>query len=735
MSVGRAVCRSIAWALAVCVCATAIAAGAGNAEEGSDDPLMGAEPLDARLWSATILGQLNGIHSDQDDDGVSGFFDQYGYTPNKGSGVSLELGISEASFDWIKDRATLFQLRFESPSSNLGVTGSDVDKPFWNQRALVLGRTKAFSVDVEYRRFRTEQLRIFPETQAGGGALPFTDLTSRNDRFYRERTGFDGEIRWRPDISFAPESGTRSRFAPELSLRGGRERRASKRQIPTLLNPGNNWLAVTDKRGDDLSDVGAGVLVMPGLGVTLTVDYDYQEFETDNAISDDSLPFPSISRSVAYIPSTQRHTGRIFAHKKIKDRGVITAGFQATLLEQESPETPAQQSAGFGENETIAYTAQLAGDFLITNAFSASAFAKYSYRDHDIDRSSPIFGPGNGTQVDEFLETYLRFDAEAELRYRASSKARFAGGLRFLLIDRDLDFADSGLGNPIIQPENALVDDKTQMWTIFGRAELRPVPRLGIRAKLSYRFAPDTGYITDLDNYFEGELRGTYSLPLLRPASLSLFVRGGIGENNDFSMVDGLAPNPPGPTARRDYERSHATVGLTGDWSPRNDLTLFGSLFYSHDHQSDDLLLSNLQRYFQEVIPIAFVSAGKLDFRSDEVSLVLGSNYSFTERTDSSLSYTYTKAETSYDSGSDRAIQLIDDNREVDANIHAVDFELRHQIRDGMRMFAGYRIQYFSDGSPRPDSLGSVRSPPDRSDFRHTVRIGVSLNGDLLRKH
>jgi hypothetical protein len=300
------------------------------------------------------------------------------------------------------------------------------------------------------------------------------------------------------------------------------------------------------------------------------------------------------------------------------------------------------------------------------------------------------------------------------------------------LIDRDLDFVDSGLGNPLIQPENALVDDKTQMWTIFGRADLRPLPALGIRAKLSYRIAPDTGYITDLDNYFQGELRATYSLPLARPASLSLFVRGGVGENKDFSMVDGLAPDPPGPSVDRDYERSHVTVGLTGDWSIRDDLSFFGSLFYSHDHQSDDLLLSNLQRYFQEVIPMTFTPAGKLDFRSDEINLVLGTNYSISERTDGSLSYAYTKAEANYDSGSNRAIALIDDNRQVDANIHAVDLEVRHRIRDGMRVFAGYRLQYFSDGAPQPDSLGSVRSPPDRSDFRHTVRIGVSLNGDLL---
>jgi len=712
----------------------AIAAGAESDTE-SDDPLMGADPIDSRTWSATVIGQINGVHSDQDDDDVSGFFDQYGYTPNKDPGFGLEIGLRDFSFDWVEDRETRLQIRFDSPTSNLGITGSDIDEPFWNQRGLLLGRTRALRLDAEYRRMRTEQLRLFPETSAGGGALPFTDLTRSSDRFVRDRTGFGAELRWRPDVSFpagAEGHPARSRFLPELSLRAGTERRETKRQIRTLLNPGNDWLAVSDTRGDDVSDVGLGVLAVPIAGITLTADYDYQEFETDNANLDDSLPFPSTSRSVAFVPSTERHSARFQAHKRFEDRASLTAGFQVAHLEQKTPETPAQRSAGFGDNDTLAYTAQLSGDLRVTDDVSASAFVKYAYRDHDLDRSSPIFNPSNGTQVDEFLKTYKRIDAEAELRYRASRRARLGGGLRLLWIDRELDFAQRGLGNPIIQPETALVNDETQMWTIFGTADLRPIPLLRVRAKLSYRFAPDTGYVTDLDNYFEGELRASYTLPVTRPANLGVFVRGGVGENSDFSLVGGLAPNPPGPSVDRDYERSHVTFGLNGDWSWRDDVTLFGSIFYSHDDQSDDLLLSNLQRYIQEVIPITFSSAGSLDYGSDEVSFVAGSKFRVSERTDGRFSYAFTHAESTYDHGSDPAIQLIDANREVDADIHSIDLELRHRVQEGLRLFAGYRIQYFSDAAGQPTSVGSVRQPPDRSDLRHTVTFGVTLNGDLL---
>jgi hypothetical protein len=184
----------------------------------------------------------------------------------------------------------------------------------------------------------------------------------------------------------------------------------------------------------------------------------------------------------------------------------------------------------------------------------------------------------------------------------------------------------------------------------------------------------------------------------------------------------------------RDFERSHVTLGLTGDWALRDDAMIFGSIFYSHDDQSDDLLLSNLQRYFQEVVPITFRSAGDLDFASDEINLVSGMKVSASERTDWSLTYGYTRAETSYDNGSDVVIQLIESNRKVEADIHSIDLGIRHRVREGMRLFAGYRIQYFSDGVSRPSSLGSVRRPPDRSDLRHTVTFGVTLNGDLIAR-
>ncbi len=379
------------------------------------------------------------------------------------------------------------------------------------------------------------------------------------------------------------------------------------------------------------------------------------------------------------------------------------------------------------------YSAQLSGDVQIVRDVSANAFVKFIYRDHDIDQSTTLFNPTNGSQVDEFLETYRRIDMGAEALYRPHRSTRLALGVRMQWIDRDLEFAPAGLGNRVILPQNALVNDETLIWTLFGRADVRPFRGLGIRAELSYQDAPDTGYVTDLGGYVQGNLRATYAVPIALPATVSFHVRGGTGKNSDFSMVSGLGPNPPGPSIKRDYERAHWNLGLSSDLLLKKDLSLFASFFYSRDQQSDDLLLSTVQRYFQDSVPITFRSAGELDFQTDEWGIVLGSQYRFSEQTDLGLSYSFTSAEANYgNSGSARELTLIDDNRVVDAKIHALDFEIRHQLRDGLKVFAGYRLQAYSDGAPKPNSLGSTRQPPSRSDYRHTVSFGFTLNSNLL---
>ena len=168
-----------------------VASGAWAGDNLDKDPDNEIE----RVWSATIIGDFKIMTDRHADNDVGSFFDQYEFTPNKSKDVPFELGLREFSYDRFGPSQTpQLQLRFDSSTSNLGISGSEVDEPFFNQRAEMFERFDAVEFDLKYWRHRTEDLRLFPSTEG----RQFDDLTESDDRFARERTGLFAELRLKP---------------------------------------------------------------------------------------------------------------------------------------------------------------------------------------------------------------------------------------------------------------------------------------------------------------------------------------------------------------------------------------------------------------------------------------------------------------------------------------------------------------------------------------------------------
>jgi hypothetical protein len=687
-------------------------------------------------WSATLLGRLTAVDSEDDSDDLGGFFDRYDYTADKGGALPVEIGLGDASLDLIEDGEALLQMRFRSPTSNLGFT--DSRDWFLNQRGTVLGRLDGLQLDFNYHRFRTEKLRIFPNT--GGSALPFTDLTREDDRFDRTRTGFVSELRWRPASHFGPQLGRLAGWAPELAFRGGFESREGTRQLRTSLDPGNDWTSLGQNLNSEVGRVGAGLRITPGGRFTLRLDMDHKRFrQKSSTIQTSDLPFSSNPGSVGFVPSSDRTTAKVRLDGRIGDRLDLRAGFQATLLKQPDRETPAQQTYGLQGPEIVTYVANAAARFRLTDKLTSRAWVKVAHRENDTSRGTALFNPTNGTQVDEFLQRSTRVDAGLEGSARVRRGLRVDLGAKLYVLDRELEFAEAGRGNLVILPAVALAEEESLAWEIYTKVRLRPLRRLMIRGELGYRDAPRTGYVVELDNYVHGELRASYDLPLAltfqRPIVVTGLVKGGGGQNRDFHVTSGLGPEPAGPRLDRKYDRSHWSTGLTVDASVREDLSLSGSLFFRRDEQTSDFVFSSLQRYFQDSIPITFRSPGDLELQTDELSLFLGAAYVVGPNTDLGVSYSYVHATSDYDqSDRSRALDLIDQNRQVEADIHGLDLSLRHRIREGLRMRIGYGYQRYDDGAPVPVSTGSRIDSFDRSANRHTVTLGLTIDSAFFEE-
>jgi hypothetical protein len=687
------------------------------------------------FWSTTLIADFQSIGDPWRYDDATTYFDQWEWTPNKGSAFPVELGIRDAAFDYLAGGDTpVWQVRFRSPTSNLGVSGPQIDDPFLNQRGEVVGRLDGIEIDLDYRRIRTGNLRLFPQTLG----RPYVDLTNPTDLFYRKRTGIAGEIRVRPDELGTPGEWTLGRLLdPELSFRGDYQSRPGVYQRRFLLAPTNTWIGFSQPLDQSASTLGGGLLVVPGGAFTLDFDVDYHRFYSGPTIPQSLLApgVPPGSKTVGFIPDTERLAGQALLHGRMVDRVTLEAGFQIARLQQVGDRTPAQASAGLTDNQVVSWSANAATDIVLAEHWSIQGLFKYDDRSNEIDRTTSLFNPTNGTQVDEFLRRSKRMRVEGELVFRPGKRQLLAAGGRYASVDRTLFFAEPIGANLVILEPNALVAEDTRAWTVYGRTRLRLLRHLSFDAEVGYREMPDTGYITDLDDYVYGEARATYTVPTTRPIQLSAFARGGSGKNRNFFMVDGIGPSPSGALTPRDFDWTDYAVGLSGSYSPHRDWSLFASVTYGNDAQDQALVLSTLQRYYQPLQNITFGPDGVPSWSNGQTSVVLGAHHRFDESTDVSTTYNFTAIDADYTVDvASQAVALIAANSAVHQEIHNLFFEGGHWLRPGLKVLVGYRLQLLDDSSPMSTGQGSVVPNLPLSVTQHTVTVGVTLTDELLKR-
>ncbi|HPG28512.1 MAG TPA: hypothetical protein PLW10_22970, partial [Myxococcota bacterium] len=477
-------------------------------------------------WSASVAAAFHKLATREADEDVTGFFDQYRFTPDKGDAATPEIGVTDALVDvYDEEQMPILRLRLRSPTSNFGVAPPDSDHPFLNQHVLVQSGTRGIFLDVAYDRLRTEDLRRFPNPT--GSALTLTDLTAPRDRFYKERTGFDGTIRIRPNETVIDSGGLLAALNGEASLRGAYQSRSGRRQRAFLLSPTNDWLSLRQNLSQDVGTIGGSLTISPRGLFTLALDLDHQRFrEGASTLTDGRLgsPFPASNRAIGFVPDTDRTTGALQIRRRFGRRAELRIGIQTSLLEQASGRTPEQRSTRFGDNWLLFTSANVVGELQITRKLSANAFVKYDERRNEIDRSSPLFNPSGGTQVGEFVKKLRRVSAGSELVYAILGGNRISLGATVETVDRDLDFVDAAPAQAIT-PANALVADHTRMITTYVRTQLQPLRGLHLRAALNYREAPETGYVIDLDKYLFGNASASYAFSLSRPVMISLFAQ------------------------------------------------------------------------------------------------------------------------------------------------------------------------------------------------------------------
>lgn len=739
----------VRWIGAWAVCLGLLVCGRGSLAQDSASPAETEAASDpTRIeWSATPMIQGKLIDPEDASDGIGDFFDQYEFTPNKSASFPIELGVRDASLDVFdgSDRP-VFQLRLESPTSNLGVSGSEIDQPFFNQRiqtwtrGIELGDRAVWSLDLDYARMRTEALRIFPDT--GGAGLVFDDTTSEDDRFFRDRTGFDGEIVRRSEPGLGGRPADSPGFVSEIALRGEYQGRNGLGQLRAHRDPTNDWLGLAQDRDRDLSGVGGGVLLGGARDgrFIMTFDFDYEQlrWKSQQLIEGDlgAAP-PAATRTIGFVPDSDRFTPRVVAHGRVGDRGTWYGGWQGSFLRQSGELTPDQVAADMGDNRVTMQSIFGGTRWQVSRSTSVVARLEVDLRDNRIDRSSALFNPMGGIQVDPFISGWRRLVADTFAEWRFLRRNSLSAGVHYYGLTRDIEYAEPGGAR--VLPENSQVHDATRMVDFYAKARLRPARRLRVRGEVGYRIAPSTGYIADLGNFVHGNVDARWTLPTRRHWSLNAFLRGDSGSNDDFEMVEGLGPDPQGASVDRSLDRWSLGWGVGMETVPTKGLSIYASFSCGRMKQRSAVVLSSWQRYFQEVgtpplVVLTFDDIGDDDYLDTYRSLIVGLHHEWSDRFDTGVSYAYTHSSAEFEGTGAPELDLLRAHRQLDDSTQVIGLEGGWRPREGLRLIAGYRLQYNGDDVAAPESNGSVVPPRDRDTWQQTFTIGATFDGRFFAR-
>jgi hypothetical protein len=707
-----------------------LAGGSGAAAEETE--LRGEATLGANLYH---------IDSPWDDDDVSSFFDRYHYVRDKDKDVPWFLDVTHLDVGLFRDDDTsLVRLERWSPWAK-------------NDRAELAVDWERLRLDLDYHRFRTDELRVFPTGTFPDPAMqplfpafgtmfnpdvPNGAIFDDDNRLFDERLAVGGELRVRLDdlergLPWLTEVSLLSRFGRHRGYTQDRFLLDQTREVVLLPAPGETQRFRGNRRELDqrVSTYGGGFVFSPLSQLTGAVDVSYESFrENASEVTFSDLtgfvPAPCLpceGRGFDFVPDTDRFTGDLKLSGNVAG-ATVEAGAFYTRLDQDGSGSQLQQEFDLDEPVVDTWSVQGAFDLPLGESMGVNGFAKFLRRSYDpVDDAFAALNPGEG-QVDPTYEKRREFDAGLELTAQPVPGTRLAFGYSFESIDRDLDFADAV---PAILPEYNLLNDEARSHTIYAHARARIFRRLQLSGELGWMWAPEVSYPRDLERALSGKVRASYALPRPVPFTLTLFGDFVNGENDDISLTGAM----PGSGRSKDFERTEWSYGATLTAVPAPDLVLFGTFTQSRDEEEFDHLRSNLPRFFGPM-PLQFFTDSSPLYKSNVSSLVTGGSYPLTPQLDLSLSSSVTWVRVDYHgSGDTSTASVLDGTNDVRSRISSIDARLDYTLRPGLRLGLGYRYDnYHQDHQHEP----VLTLDPDFDDTRQTVTIDITVDLGLFTR-
>ncbi|MEN8183619.1 MAG: hypothetical protein ABFS46_13910 [Myxococcota bacterium] len=701
-------------------------------------PGAGANDLEFR-GEGTLGLQLYDLESPFDSDDFSSFFDQYRYIRDKGKDVPFYLGIPQLDVGWFREDDTpLVRLVGWNP---------------WalNERAELFLDWQRLGLDLDYRRYRSDVLCLYPIGTGQGSGLgtqfnwdvlcddaaadvpgraPAPGALDTNDGLWNQRIGIGGELSLRLD-----DLDIGMPWLRELQLFSRYGRHKGETQDRFLLDEREEVFPLSRFRGNRreldqrVTTVGGGLVFSPRDVLTGAFDVSFERFREDapvvtlESLAQSTPGFDptfcgtfdrsACARAFHFVPDTDRLSGSLDLRGELGP-AVLTGGATYSHLEQAGTRSPLQRDLDLGEPEVDTWSLQGAFDVPLTEMLGLNGFAKFSRRSYDaVDDADyrQLAPPG---QVDPIYDGRNELDAGLELSAAPVLGTVVALGYRYERVDRTLDFAEPPL---VIQPEFNLMNEDSRSHLIYARARARLWRRLQLSGELGWKWAPEVTYARDLERALLAEGRLSYLLPRPIPITFSIFGDLETGDNDEI-FVYGASP---GSGRKKQYERTEWNLGATISAVPAEDLVLFGTFTRGVDEERFAHLRSTIPRFFGP-LGLEFFLDSKPTYESDVNTLALGGSYPLTPALDLSLTSSVTWVEVDFE-GSGSTPDVLARTNDIQARISSAELLLGYQLRPGLRLGVGYRWDDF-DQDHQHEPLGLDTTVQTLS-FDVTVDLGL----------
>ncbi len=707
---------------ATIVCAALLAGSAG----AQDLELRGDATLGARFYD---------LESPFDDD-VTSFFDQYRYVSDKDSPlpyfvdlVHLDVGLAR------DDDTTLVRLERFSPWD-------------WNDRAELDVDWRGLELDLDYHRYRSEELRFFP---VGTGALvpvfgtlytpdpPFAEIFENDQRLETRRTGVGGALGLR-----LGDFGLENPLATELDLFSRFERRQGHQQDSFLLDAAREPVTQQTARfrgfrreiDQRVTTLGGGAVLLPWELFTGAIDVSFESFREEapvvtlGRLADlDPRIVPATpeqaARAFQFVPDTDRWSGSFQLSRRFEGLGGATVhgGGFLTHLEQAGRRAPLQDQLGLGDDSITTWSTHGAFDLPLGESFAVGGFAKWLRRENGVDEDSfDALAPPEG-QVDPVLDSRSELGAGIEATARPVAGTLAGLGYRLRWVDRDLDFAASP---GAIRPAFNLQGEESEEHTTYLRAHARLLRSLQLSGEAGYAWAPQVGFPRDLESSVYARARGSYAWRKPLPTTLSVQARFLDGQNDDVDLQGA----DPAFDEDKEFERTEWSWGTTLATVPAESLALFASFHHGRDEQDFAHVRSNLARYLGPT-GLEFFLDSEPEYTAEVRTLVVGGTQALGERVDLSLASILTWVSARFD-GSGATPSALEEVDEIESRILSLEGRVGWRVGRGVSLGLGYRFDAYRDDEehePPRTQLGVSRRFSYDTDV-HTVTFDVTVQLD-----